>query len=186
MRKRGSLIIFIIIISTVLICSFPRPKKNKSVCGLIGKIQLDLSNDWYRLEKDVYTREFYIDIINENSGKTKSIYADKDGFFYIMNLSPGVYIIKKTDFNFQTTDERYNIRPITFGDEGIKITIDDKSIYLVGSININAEFIEEKKIIRTEVNFDDNDIDEIKEFLNKKDKKGHWKDFILLNNNGLY
>jgi len=181
LKKKTILIIFVLLTAAVVIFSFPKPKRNKAVSGIIGKIQLDLSDDWYRLEKDIYTREFYIDIINNTNGKKRSIYADKMGFFYLLNISPGEYTITQADFIFQTINERYNIRPIILGKDGIHITIEENSLFLVGSINIRANFDEENKKIKTKVDYKDNKTRELKEYFLTIDKKGFWKDFTFAN-----
>ncbi len=165
--------------------SFPRPKKNKDVGCIIGRIEIEIDKNWKRLEAGVYYFDIWLQIINKNTGKKYNIVSKNDGYYYLLNLPPGDYVILKSDFQdnniYSPSFSSYpiSISNIFFGKKGIDVNVQPNTFTVVKSIKIFAELLPDKieHVFKTSYVLEDMDIEDVKDYFNYLDKRNFWADF---------
>ena len=190
LKKLILLLAFILFFSSNIPCfSLPKPKKNKDVGCIIGMISIEIDKDFRGYKAGTYTYEFWLQLKNKDTGKKYSVVADENGFYYLLNLPPGDYLIVKCNFenrNFETTTSEFEssrfISNIMFEDQGIEVKVSANKLKIVKKIKISAELLPDqsqqtfKKSFVLE-DFDSENLEELKTYFNELDRKNFWAEF---------
>lgn len=177
--------IFLFFINSIYFYSIPKPK-GKNAGALVGKIYLELDKDWDCLPKGKYYRG-QVFLINKDTKKKYSAFSNLQGFYYFLNLEPGNYVIKQFDVTITVEYTQYFFEQ-PLGKTGIDVDISPGEITNAKTIQIYYEILPGRVInspesfsqpMRTNINFENN-LDELKDFFEKKDNKNYWSSFKWL------
>ncbi len=180
MRKTTLLLITLVLLflSNIFCIALRKPKKNKEVGCIVGKIAIVFDKDQKNVKAGiVYYNEFWLTIINKNTGKKYFTTTDGNGFYYLINLPPGDYVIIDCYFELLDIDTKYYIRDIKFGESGIQLRVQKNTISTVKNIKLLAIVTTERYSIKINFEYTDEDVEEIKTYFNKLDKRNSWADF---------
>ena len=157
-----------------------------NVGGVIGRFYMELDKDWKELKAGKYYKGKLF-LVNKDTGEKFNITPDRNGYFYILNLDPGNYVLQYFSYSITVGYTTYRMGN-SFGKTGIDFPVSAKKLTALKTIISFHEILPRdeskhnvdpyhqlqpmnKKIIR------DENLDLLKEYFSKLDKRGKWSDF---------
>lgn len=195
--------VFLIVpfIALLLINAFIPKPKNDHVGGILGRMFIEQTNDWKANPHLVFKAGIYYDVTialeEKNSNKRMKIRADKNGYFAILNLNPGLYEITECNIEdyhqgdyvitaphfFKNTYDKENKKRY---DEKIKrkygfIMVSEKQITVLNPLIIKKTTVKSySDYAYPEHKYEiDYDYESVINNFKEKDKNNRWADFVL-------
>lgn len=166
--KKMFFVTFMLLLSFILCFPIPKPK-NDNVGAIIGKIYIETDKDWNTMKAGKYYK-VQVNLINNETKKEVFTLANKDGYYYFLNLKPGEYVLKSYKYQIRSGNWIYTLWS-NFGEKGIILNIDSNKIDAVKTIFFKIVIGGDQKMGREE------NLDELKDFFTNLDKKSQWANF---------
>ena len=162
------LIILLVSLCFNLCFSILKPKSD-NVGAIVGRIYIETDKVWNTMKPGKYYK-IQVNLINKKTNKETFTLSNKDGYYYFLNLEPGEYILKSYKYQYRTGGWIYTLWS-NFGEKGIDLKIDPKQINAMKTIFFQIEIGGDQKMVREE------NLDKLKEFFKKIDRRNTWSNF---------
>ncbi|MBN2547379.1 MAG: hypothetical protein JXB50_16365 [Spirochaetes bacterium] len=173
--------LIILLFFTIEVYCLQSPRKKKENSAVIGRAYIYLEENWLLLPKQNYYK-IRIYLQNKITKRIYTLFTDKKGYFKLLNIHPGIYLIKKFDFYYTIGNWEYSIKDIKIYKkvnnefiEGLYFGLHDKTITVINTIIICIEKYGENRVLPIYYRVDEKD--EIINFFKKKDRRNRWTEY---------
>jgi hypothetical protein len=150
--------------------------KNNMVGVLIGKISLDLKNNFYNvIQPGVYKNHIEIVIKNITTGTQYTAYSKNGGYYSFYNLKSGSYVM--VYYKMERNEGVHGGTAWIKGPINISIIISSTEITIVPSLNFVIKNDIGMATYSTTLEKNENNKDELLNYFREQDKNGLWAGF---------
>ena len=166
---KKSIVLLLLIFTSIIIFSIPGPRKNKEVGAIVGQVSIQGTSSW---TLTVYVKD-------NKTGKNYIIKPKKEGYYYLLNLNPGTYILYKIGLSKSDTYSYSWASDLELRDKGIEFVVKPNRIISINHLIIYLQVSGRR--VRYGFNIDITNFDEylnnLKSYFERIDRRGLWKDF---------